>query len=101
MKRWRARLAVAGDPGAQAEQAGGAEEGEEEEGAGGGAEGAPPACGEYEFVAEGERRGQGREPCKHVYSHRSCESCRKSQQSALPIVTWNLAEIFNVSCIEE
>ena len=59
MERWRARLAVAGDPGAQAEQAGGAEEGEEEEVGGGGAEAAPPASGEYEFVAEGERKGHG------------------------------------------
>lgn len=59
MERWRARLAVAGDPGAQTEQAGGAVEGEEEEGGGGGAEGAPPAGGEYEFVAEGERKGHG------------------------------------------
>ena len=59
MERWRARLAVAGDPGAQAEQAGGAEEGEQEESGGGGAEDASFAGGEYEFVAEGERKGHG------------------------------------------
>ncbi|KAK9820997.1 hypothetical protein WJX81_006213, partial [Elliptochloris bilobata] len=62
MERWRARLAVAGDPGAQADaadQGAGADEGEEGEEGAGGAEDAARAGGEYEFVAEGKRRGQG------------------------------------------
>ncbi len=64
MERWRARLAVAGDPGGQAdgeEGAAGAEEGEEEEAGGGGGDSADVAHagGEYQFVAEGERRSRG------------------------------------------
>jgi hypothetical protein len=62
MERWRARLAVAGDQGARAEEeeggaAGGADEGED--GGAGGDEDAPRASGEFEFVAEGQRKGRG------------------------------------------